>query len=528
MSEVSSQDPSAVRVRRALISCSDKRGLEELGRELRSFGVELLASGNTAARLRDAGLEVVEVSDYTEFPEMMGGRLKTLHPRIHGGILARREEPGDLEAMNAHGIRPIDLVVCNLYPFEETVAREGVQLDEAVEQIDIGGPSMVRSAAKNQRHVTVVVDPGDYAELLEALRSSGGSVPDELRRRLARKAFSHTARYDAAIASYLAREEPPGSAPLPETLLIAAERVEVLRYGENPHQVAGLYGHFLEVARPLHGRALSYNNILDVDAALQLVLDLLDDPPTVGILKHNTPCGVGTAGSLAEAWSRAYAGDPDSPFGGIVIANRPFDAALAAEVDSIFTEVLVAPAFEPEALERLQRKKSRRLLVFDRVALRRFAASSLVRTVTGGFVCQSPDRSVEEAAAGQVVTKRKPTEEELRALAFAWKVVKHVRSNAIVFARPGTTLAVAGGGTSRVDPVREAVAKAERVGLNLDGSSLASEAFFPFPDGIEVAAAAGARAIVQPGGSVRDEEVVAAADRLELAMVFTGVRHFRH
>ncbi|MEE8558477.1 MAG: bifunctional phosphoribosylaminoimidazolecarboxamide formyltransferase/IMP cyclohydrolase, partial [Myxococcota bacterium] len=336
MSEVSSQDPSAVRVRRALISCSDKRGLEELGRELRSFGVELLASGNTAARLRDAGLEVVEVSDYTEFPEMMGGRLKTLHPRIHGGILARREEPGDLEAMNAHGIRPIDLVVCNLYPFEETVAREGVQLDEAVEQIDIGGPSMVRSAAKNQRHVTVVVDPGDYAELLEALRSSGGSVPDELRRRLARKAFSHTARYDAAIASYLAREEPPGSAPLPETLLIAAERVEVLRYGENPHQVAGLYGHFLEVARPLHGRALSYNNILDVDAALQLVLDLLDDPPTVGILKHNTPCGVGTAGSLAEAWSRAYAGDPDSPFGGIVIANRPFDAALAAEVDSIF------------------------------------------------------------------------------------------------------------------------------------------------------------------------------------------------
>jgi phosphoribosylaminoimidazolecarboxamide formyltransferase/IMP cyclohydrolase len=501
----------------------------ELGRALFDLGVELMASGNTARVLREAGLEVIEVSDYTGFPEMMGGRIKTLHPKVHGGILARREEPGDRAAMDEHGIRPIDLVVVNLYPFEATVAREEVTRAEAVEQIDIGGPTMVRAAAKNQNAVTVVVDPADYAEFLEALHAGRGAVPEALRRRLARKAFLHTARYDAAIANYLTEGDATEGEPrLPEALAVAAEQIQTLRYGENPHQSAGLYGRFFEVARPFHGKELSYNNILDVDAALRLILDFLDDLPTVGILKHNTPCGVGSAGDLVTAWTGAFAGDPDSPFGGIVVTNGPFDDALAAEVDSIFTEVLVAPVFEPAALERLRKKKARRLLTFQPEALRRFARSPLVRSVTGGFVCQSPDSSVEDAAAARVATRRKPTEEELRAMAFGWKVVKHIRSNAIVFARPGATLSVSGGGTSRVDPVHAAVAKAERVGMDLRGSALASEAFFPFPDGVEAAARAGATAVIQPGGSLRDEEVVAAADRLGLAMAFTGVRHFRH
>jgi phosphoribosylaminoimidazolecarboxamide formyltransferase/IMP cyclohydrolase len=528
VAETSSPEAGGPRLRRALLSCSDKTGLVDLGRALRALDVELLASGNTARMLREAGLEVLEVSDYTGFPEMMGGRIKTLHPRVHGGILARRDEPGDRAAMEEHGIRPIDLVVVNLYPFEATVAREGVTREEAVEQIDIGGPTMLRAAAKNHSAVTVVVDPGDYAELLEALRSGGGVVPEGLRRKLARKAFLHTARYDAAISGYLNAADAEEEAALPEALVVAAEQVQRLRYGENPHQSAGLYGRFPEVARVFHGKALSYNNILDVDAALRLILDFLEDAPTVGILKHNTPCGVGTADDLVTAWSRAFAGDPDSPFGGIVVTNRTFDDPLAAEVDSIFTEVLVAPAFEPAALERLQKKKARRLLTFDPAALQAFASAPLVRAVTGGFVCQSPDESVEDVAAAQVVTRRKPTEEEFRALAFGWKVVKHIKSNAIVFARQGATIAVSGGGTSRVDPIHAAVGKAGRVGMDLSGSVLASEAFFPFPDGVEVAAAAGATAVIQPGGSVRDEDVIAAADRLGLSMIFTGVRHFRH
>ncbi len=519
---------SSARVCRALLSCSDKTGLVDLGRGLRDLDIEILASGNTARLLREAGLEVVEVSDYTGFHEMMGGRIKTLHPRVHGGILARRDEPSDAEAMEEHGIRPIDLVVVNLYPFEVTVAREGVTLREAVEQIDIGGPAMLRSAAKNHASVTVVVDPADYATVLQTLRDEEGTVPDEIRSRLARKAFLHTARYDTAIAAYLSGEGATEEDPLPEALAVAAERVATLRYGENPHQAGAVYGRFSEVARSFHGKDLSYNNVMDVDAALQLILDFAEDPPTVAILKHNTPCGVGSGESLVEAWSRAFAGDPDSPFGGIVVTNRPFDSGLAAEVDSIFTEVLVAPSFEPDALERLTKKKNRRLIEVDFDLLRRLSTLPVVRSVTGGFLCQLPDRSMEDPAAAQVVTQRKPTEDELRAMVFAWKVVKHVRSNAIVFARAGATLAVAGGGTSRVDQVHAAAAKAGRVGIDLAGSVCASEAFFPFPDGVEGAAGAGATAIVQPGGSVRDDEVIAAADRLGLAMVLTGVRHFRH
>jgi phosphoribosylaminoimidazolecarboxamide formyltransferase/IMP cyclohydrolase len=512
-------------VRRALLSCSDKTGLAELGRALRELGVELLASGNTARVLREAGLEVVEVSEYTGFPEMMGGRLKTLHPLLHGGILARRGEPSDLEEMERHGIRPIDLVVVNLYPFESTVARADVTREEAIEQIDIGGPALARAAAKSHQAVAVVVDPSDYPELLAALREGGGAIEEGLRRRLARKAFLHTARYDAAIASYLWRSEPEEP---PEALVVAAPRATRLRYGENPHQWAAVYGGFLDFVEVLHGKELSYNNAQDIDAALQLVVDFLGDPPTVAVLKHNTPCGVGSGDRLVAAWERALACDPDSPFGGIVVANRAFDAGLARAVDSIFTEVLVAPGYEPGALELLRRKKARRLVTFEPQRLAALSRLPVVRSVLGGFVCQAPDRSVEDPVAGRVVTRRKPTEAELRSMAFGWKVVKHVRSNAVVFAREDATLAIAGGGTSRVDPVHAAAEKARRVGVALQGSALASEAFFPFPDGVEVAAQSGATAIVQPGGSVRDEEVIAAADRLDLAMVFTGVRHFRH
>jgi phosphoribosylaminoimidazolecarboxamide formyltransferase/IMP cyclohydrolase len=521
------QSPSSGRVERALLSVSDKTGLVDFARGLAAAGTELLASGNTARALRDAGLQVVEISDYTGFPEMMGGRIKTLHPRIHGGILARRDVEGDLASLDERGIRAIDLVVVNLYPFEETISREGVSLAEAIEQIDIGGPTLIRAAAKNHAFVSVVVDPGDYGRVLEALGSHDGCVPAELRAELARKAFGLTARYDAAISGYLeSRAESEDG--LPAALAIAKDRTRSLRYGENPHQAAAIYGPLLELARPLHGKELSYNNVLDVDAALGLILDFLRDPPTVAILKHNTPCGVASATELVSAWSQALASDPDSPFGGIVITNRPFDAPLAQAVDEIFTEVLVAPSFAPEALELLRRKKNRRLIEFDPTALVAASRQPAVRSVIGGYLCQQRDNDVEDASSARVVTQRKPSEQELRGLGFAWKVCKHVRSNAIVFAGGSATLAVAGGGTNRVDQVHAAAARAGRVGVDLQGSVLASEAFFPFPDGVEAAAAHGATAVIQPGGSVRDDEVIAAADRLGLGMVFTGVRHFRH
>jgi phosphoribosylaminoimidazolecarboxamide formyltransferase/IMP cyclohydrolase len=518
--------PSSGRVERALLSVYDMAGLVELARGLAALGVELLASGNTARELRGAGLPVVDIADYTGAPEMLGGRVKTLHPRIHGGILARRDREDDRAELALHGIRPIDLVVANLYPFEATVARPGVGFEEAIEQIDIGGVTLLRAAAKNCAHVGVVVDPGDYARVLDALRGRG-ALAAELRTELARKAFAHTARYDAAIHRWLeaGAEEPEA---LPASLRVEAPRAAALRYGENPHQAAALYGEFLEIARPLHGKELSYNNALDVDAALGLILDFLRDPPTVAILKHNTPCGAASAADLESAWRLAFACDPDSPFGGIVIANRRFDLALARAVDEIFTEVLVAPAFAPEALELLLRKKQRRLVQYDAARLAAAASAPAVRSVVGGFLVQEPDREIEDARAARVVTQRKPDDAELAAMSFAWKIVKHVRSNAIVFARGSATLAVAGGGTSRVDQVHAAVARAGRTGIQLAGSAVASEAFFPFPDGVEAAAAAGASAVIQPGGSVRDAEVVAAADRLGLAMVLTGVRHFRH
>jgi phosphoribosylaminoimidazolecarboxamide formyltransferase/IMP cyclohydrolase len=519
-------------VRRALLSVSDKTGLVELARGLAGLGVELVASGGTARALRDAGLAVVDVAELTGSPEMLGGRVKTLHPRVHGGLLARRDHAWDRADVETHGIRPIDLVVVNLYPFEATVARPGISREEAIEQIDIGGPSMIRSAAKNQDYVGVLVDPADYAEALDELRREGG-LADATRRRLARKAFARTAAYDAAIHAHLLREAAPGEggedagSGLPERLRLDLPRAALLRYGENPHQGAALYGRFLEIAEPLHGKELSYNNLVDAQAALALILDFdPDEEAVVAILKHNTPCGVGAGATPAEAWRRAYAGDPESPFGGIVVSTRPFDRALAEAVDEIFTEVLLAPGFEPDALELLRRKKNRRLLRFHRDRLDR--AQPDLRSVFGGVLLQEPDVAGQDLGSCRVATARKPGEAELAALRFGWRVVKHVKSNAVVFAGPDRTLAIGGGATSRVDAIHQAREKAARVGVDLRGSALASDAFFPFPDGLEAAAAAGATAVVQPGGALRDDEVVAAADRLGVAMILTGVRHFRH
>jgi phosphoribosylaminoimidazolecarboxamide formyltransferase/IMP cyclohydrolase len=517
--------PSERSARRALLSVSDKTGLVEFARGLAGLGFELVASGGTAEALRAAGLDVVEVSQLTGSPEMLGGRVKTLHPRVHGGLLARRDHPGDQRDLEAQKIATIDLVVVNLYPFEATVARPGVSLTEAIEQIDIGGPSMLRSAAKNHAWVGVVVDPADYPAVLSELRE--GWLSDATRFALARKAFARTAGYDAAIAAFLGEASGAEAEALPARLRVDLERSQLLRYGENPHQRAALYGRFLEIAEPLHGKQLSYNNLIDAQAAIALILDFPpEEGAAVAILKHNTPCGVGQAGSPVEAWDLAFATDPDSPFGGIIVSNQPFDLALARAVDEIFSEVLIAPDFAPDALDFLRRKKQRRLLRVHGDRIDRGQAEW--RRVYGGVLVQEPDLASEDISRLPPVTARKPSEEELRALRFAWKVVKHVKSNAVVFASADRTLALGGGATSRVDAIHAASAKAARVGSRLAGSALASDAFFPFPDGLEAAVAAGARAIVQPGGSLRDAEVIAAADRLGVAMLFTGVRHFRH
>ncbi|MEE9607153.1 MAG: bifunctional phosphoribosylaminoimidazolecarboxamide formyltransferase/IMP cyclohydrolase [Myxococcota bacterium] len=521
-----SPQPPPPAVRRALLSVSDKTGLVEFARGLSELGIELVASGGTAEALRQAGLDVVDVASLTGSPEMLGGRVKTLHPRVHGALLARRNHAGDRADLERYELPLIDLVVVNLYPFEATVARSGVSHEDAVEQIDIGGPSMIRSAAKNSESVGVVVDPSDYASLLEELRSGNGCLGQATRRRLAVVAFERTARYDAAIHAYLAREE-GAEDPLPARLRLDLPRAATLRYGENPHQSAAVYGDFFDIVEPLHGKELSYNNLVDVQAALALILDFEEvRDAAVAILKHNTPCGVGAGASPLEAYRRAFATDPESPFGGIVVSSRPFDLDLALEVDKIFTEVLLAPEFSDDALDLLRKKKGRRLLRFhpDRVP----RAEPESRRVYGGLLVQDPDLAVEEVASCAVASARKPDEQELRALAFAWRVVKHVKSNAVVFAGAERTLAIGGGATSRVDAVYQASQKAARLGVDLAGSALASDAFFPFPDGLEAAAEAGASAVVQPGGSVRDPEVIAAADRLGLAMLLTGVRHFRH
>lgn len=504
---------------RALLSVSDKRGIEVFAAGLAALGFELVSTGNTARTLAAAGLTVQPVSDVTGFPEILDGRVKTLHPAIHGGILARRDTPAHLAALATHEITPIDLVAVNLYPFASTIARPNVTVEEAIEQIDVGGPAMIRAAAKNHQSVLVVVSPDDYEAVLTALREQ--TVSAELRRQLAARAFAHTAAYDAAIAGYLGDERVPDMLPL------AFRKAQDLRYGENPHQRAALYGEFHSFFEQLHGRELSYINILDI-AAVQGLIEEFEPQAgaALAIVKHTNPCGVGVGATPLEAWEKAFATDREAPFGGIIAVNQALDLPLAQAIDEIFSEIIIAPAFADDAFELLRKKKNRRLMR----ALRPVSSEGglALHSVPGGVLAQEPDRAPLAEEELQVVTQRAPSAAEMRALQFAWRVVKHVKSNAIVFAGADRTLGVGAGQMSRVDSTRVAVWKAQNAGLSLQGSVVASDALFPFPDGVEAAAAAGATAVIQPGGSVRDAEVIAAADRLGVAMVFTGRRHFLH
>ena len=516
------------KIERALISVSDKTDLVPFAQVLSRVGVEMISTGGTARALREAGIEVQDLSDYTGFPEMLDGRVKTLHPMVHGGLLFLRENEEHTATAAEHGIRPIDLVVVNLYPFEQTVAKPDVTLEDAIENIDIGGPSMLRSAAKNHQSVTVVVDPSDYSRVADQV-SSGGETTLELRRELAVKVYSRTAVYDGAIALHLAnvyeQEQPSGD--LPDKLVVRADKSQNLRYGENPHQRAALYGRFGEFYQQLHGKALSYNNILDLTAAAGLIVEFDADPPTLAILKHTNACGLGQADTLADAWDKAYATDRQAPFGGIIACNTTLDIATAEAISEIFTEVIVAPDFAADALELLQKKKNLRLA---KLLLNPANVVPLdVRSVGAeSFLVQERDLRQTAAVDLKIVSGRQPSEDELKAMLFGWRAVKHVKSNAIVYAAKDRTLGVGAGQMSRVDSSRIAVWKAGEAGLDLNGSAVCSDAFFPFADGLIAAAEAGATAAIQPGGSKRDDEVIAAADERGMAMAFTGGRHFRH
>ena len=523
----------SIRVTRALLSVSDKTGLVELGRFLARHGVEILSTGGSAKALRDAGIAVVEVADHTGFPEMMDGRVKTLHPTIHGGILAVRDDPAHAASMRGHKIPPIDMVVVNLYPFEATVARRA-GFDACIENIDIGGPAMVRSAAKNHAYVAVVTDPADYAAVMAEMEARGGATTLALRRRLAAAAFARTATYDAAIGTWFAGQL---GETFPQRLAFGGTRKQLLRYGENPHQEAAFYAG--GVSRPgvatalqLQGKELSFNNLNDTDAAFECVAEL--DAPAVAIIKHANPCGVATAADIGAAYLKALACDPVSAFGGIVAVNRSLDGATAQEIVKLFTEVVIAPAADDAARAAFAAKKNLRLLVTG--AMPDPAAPGVtLRSVAGGYLVQTRDSGRVSADELKVVTKRAPSPAELADLIFAFRVAKHVKSNAIVYARDGATVGIGAGQMSRVDSSRIAAWKARETAeaageatSRAQGSVVASDAFFPFADGLLAAAEAGATAIIQPGGSLRDDEVIAAADKAGLAMVFTGMRHFRH
>jgi len=514
-----------MKIKRALISVSDKTGLIEFARELVALGVEIISTGGTASLLKKENIPSIEVSSFTGSPEILDGRVKTLHPKIHGGLLYLRGNDSHEKQAHENGILPIDLVVVNLYPFEQTVAKPDVTLEEAIENIDIGGPSMLRSAAKNYRSVTVVVDPADYPDLLENIQANDGATTLKLRERLAIKVFVTTSNYDSAIANFFNREQET-NCTFSITLPIAAR----LRYGENPHQHAALYGDFDERFQKLHGKELSFNNILDISAATQLIAEFPE--PTVAILKHTNPCGVGSDPDLKAAWDKAFATDKQAPFGGIIICNRPLTLPLASAIAEIFSEVIIAPEFEPDARVLLQKKKNLRLMRMLAAPARPPEEDLMdIRSVLGGLLVQDRD----SAAAGElesleekVVTQRPPTVDEMKAMAFGWRVVKHVKSNAIVYATKDRTLGIGAGQMSRVDASRIAIWKAKDAGLSLAGSVVASDAFFPFSDGLAAAADAGATCAIQPGGSVRDKEVIQTANDRKIAMVFTGIRHFRH
>jgi len=522
-------DKHPVAVHRALISVSDKSGIVEFAGALRDMGVELLSTGGTYRLLREHGLEVTEVADYTGFPEMMDGRVKTLHPKIHGGILARRGT--DDAVMAQHGIDAIDMVVVNLYPFEAAVARPDCSLEDAIENIDIGGPTMVRAAAKNHRSVTIVVDAADYQPLLDEMRIEGGATTLATRFDLAVKAYEHTAAYDGAIANHFGTLVAGGSAEFPRTFNVQFRRAQQMRYGENPHQRAAFYTEAnpadagIATATQIQGKELSFNNVADTDAALECVKTF--DEPACVIVKHANPCGVAVAADIGAAYDLAFATDPESAFGGIVAFNRPLDAATARTiVERQFVEVIIAPSVAADAVTAVAEKKNVRLLASGEWAAPTPALD--YKRVNGGLLVQDRDLGMVTAADLKVVTRRQPGDRQMKDLLFAWKVAKFVKSNAIVYAAGGQTVGIGAGQMSRVNSARIAAFKAEHAGLPVAGSVMASDAFFPFRDGIDNAGERGITAVIQPGGSIRDEEVIAAADEHDMAMVFTGMRHFRH
>ena len=518
-------------IKRALISVSDKTGIVDLARELNSFGVELLSTGGTAKMIREAGIPAKDVSDYTGFPEMMDGRVKTLHPKVHGALLGLRDNPEHVDAMAKHSIEPIDMVVVNLYPFEATVAKEGCSLEDAIENIDIGGPTMLRSAAKNNKFVTVLVDPADYAPVIAEMKQSSGEVSVATNFQLGVKVYQHTAAYDGAISNWLGQRTSADAADFAPTLTLQFQKAQGMRYGENPHQKAAFYVEkniveaSIATAQQLQGKALSYNNIGDTDAALECIKQFSEAPACV-IVKHANPCGVATGRNLLEAYQRAFSTDPESSFGGIIAFNQELDTDTAqAIVDQQFVEVIIAPKVATGVSEIIAKKKNVRLLecgMWPSETAQRLD----YKRVNGGLLVQEADLLLTNDL--KVVTKRTPTEKEWQDLNFAWRVAKFVKSNAIVYCRDGMTIGVGAGQMSRINSARIAGIKAEHAGLDIKGAAMASDAFFPFRDGIDNAAAVGITAVIQPGGSIRDEEVIAAADEAGMTMVFTGMRHFRH
>lgn len=517
------------KVLRALISVSDKSGIVEFAQGIDKLGVEILSTGGTAKTLKEAGLNVKDVSEHTGFPEMMDGRLKTLHPKIHGGLLYRRDNPKDKEETEKHGIEPIDIVVVNLYPFEQTVSKPDVKFEEAIENIDIGGPTMLRAASKNFKDVIVIVDPADYSKVLDELNANNGEAREDTKYYLARKVFAHTAKYDTLISNYLNKQAEPDN-PFQPDINLSFSRISSLRYGENPHMKAAVYREPLQTglslvdAKILQGKAMSFNNYLDSSAVIDLSKEFTE--PAVVIVKHNNPCGVALDASISAAYKKAFETDPVSAFGGVISINRPVDEATAKEILNLFVEIIIAPSFDAAALKLLSAKPNIRLLELD---ITKEITGYDMRKIQGGLLVQEKDKGmIENLRSLKVVTKRKPTDDEYAAMAFAWRICKHMKSNAIIYSSKDRTLGIGCGQTSRVDSARLAAMKAANYDVSLKGSAVASDAFFPARDGIDVIAGAGATAIIQPGGSIKDADTIAAADEHNMAMIFTEMRHFKH
>lgn len=513
-----------LKIHRAIISVSDKTDVVEFAKALRRWNIEIISTGGTLKTLKNAGITAISVTDVTGFPEILDGRVKTIHPNIHAGLLAKNDDPDHLRSLQELNIKPIDLIAINLYPFEETISKKNVTLDESIEQIDIGGPAMLRAAAKNFLHKVVISSPDQYQLVIAELENNNGSVSRQTRFKLAQKVFQRTAQYDSIIAEFLSSQDTDGKEILPSHVSLNYKKLEDLRYGENPHQLGALYGNYSFYVEKLHGKELSYNNIVDIQAAIELAEEFSE--PIAVIIKHTNPCGVGSASSLVEAYRKAFATDSKSAYGGIIALNRPIDMETAIEIDKIFTEVVIAPEFPDEVLTLMKKKKDRRLMK----QLRPFKGSSslIAKPIAGGMLLQTVDDLLMVPEKINIVTKRSPTENEYAAMMFGWRVAKHVKSNAIVYSLPDRTIGVGAGQMSRVDSARIAVMKAKEAGLNLKGTAAASDAYFPFPDGLIEVVKAGATAVIQPGGSIRDKEVINAANENNIAMIFTGVRHFKH